>query len=191
IAERQKKHADQLEQLEARMRGTIEDLANENPAAAATLQEAVEQSQQEGIAGEMRDAAGQIGDNRMGQAARTQQEILRKLHDLEDTLRQKRESDTEMMVKKLKQAGAHPQDLHDRQAELLRKTRETQPIVDPQERERGLVELRKEQQKLHEETARMARRLARLEAHKAQASAARAAGRMQQAGDRLEEGDEA
>ena len=187
IAERQKKQADQLEQLEAKMRGTVENLAGENPSAAATLQEAVEQSQQEAIAGEMRDAAGQIGENQMGQAARSQQEILKKLHDLEDTLRQKRESDTEMMVKKLKQAGAELSNLRDRQAEVKRKTAEVQQNGNPQEREEQLAELRKEQQKLHEETARLARRLARLEAQTAQTSAARAAGRMQQAADRLDE----
>lgn len=190
IAERQKKQADQLEQLESRMRGTAENLAGENPSAAATLQEAVEQSQQEGIAGEMRDAAGQIGENRMGQAARSQQEILQKLHELENTLRQKRESDTEMMVKKLKQAGEELQNLRDRQAELLRKSRATEKNDNPQEREEQLAELRKEQQKLQEETARMARRLARLEAHKAQASAARAAGKMQQAQDHMGDGDQ-
>jgi len=189
IAERQKKQADQLEQLEAKMRGTVENLAGENPSAAATLQEAVEQSQQEGIAGEMRDAAGQIGENRMGQAARSQQEILKKLHDLEDTLRQKRESDTEMMVKKLKQAGADLQNLRDRQADLMHKMNEARQNGTPQEREEQLAELRKEQRKLQDETSRMARRLARLEAHKAQTSAARAAGRMQAADDRLEEDD--
>jgi hypothetical protein len=188
IAERQKRQADQLEQLEAKMRGTIENLAAENPSAAAALQEAVEQSQQEGIAGEMRDAAGQLGENRMGQAARTQEEVLRKLRDLEDTLRQKRESDTEMMVKKLKQAAAELQDLHDRQAELLRKTKEAGGNENSPERDRELAELRKQQQRLREETARMARRLARLDAQHAETSASLAAGRMQQAENQLGEG---
>ncbi|MGE5192400.1 MAG: hypothetical protein ACM3U2_07835 [Deltaproteobacteria bacterium] len=187
IAERQKKQADQLEQLEAKMQGTMEKLASENPTAAATLQEAVEQSRHEGIAGEMRDAAGQIGENRMGLAARTQQDVFQKLRDLEDTLRQKRESDTEMMVKKLKQTGAELQELHDRQAELLRKTQEAERISNPQEREKELETLRKEQEKLHEETDRMSRRLARLEARGPQASTRRAASRMQQAQDRLDE----
>src|SRR5207302_10808016 len=91
IAERQKRQADQLEQLESRMRGTVEKLAGENPSASAALQDAAQQSQEDAIAGEMRDAAGQIGENRMGEAARTQQEILKKLREVEDTLRQKRE----------------------------------------------------------------------------------------------------
>lgn len=191
IAERQKKQADQLEQLQAKMRGTIEDLAQENPSAAATLKEAAQQAEQEGIAGQMRDAAGQIGENRMGQAARMQQDVLRKLRDLEDTLRQKGESDTELLVKKLKAAAGDLQELRDRQAELLHKTERAEQNPDPAERAEQLRELRKEQEKLQEETARMARRLARLEAGKPQASAERAASRMQEAQDRLDQQDQA
>lgn len=190
IGERQKKHADQLEQLESRMQATVAKLASENPAAAAALKEAVEQSQQESIAGEMRDAAGQIDENRMGQAARTQQEILQKLRDLDNTLRQKRESDTEMLVKKVKQAAADLQHLHDRQADLMQKIEEARQNADAAERQAELEQLRKEQEKLREETARMARRLARLEARRPQASTERAAARMQKAEDDLENGDE-
>jgi hypothetical protein len=191
ISERQKKQADQLEQLEARMQATTEKLATENPTAAATLEEAVQQSRQEGIAGQMRDAAGQIGENRMGQAARSQQQILQKLRELEDTLRQKRETDTEMMVKKLKQAGQELQDLRDRQEELLRQTQEAGNNPDPGQRQSELETLRKQQQKLQEDTDRMARRLARLEARQSQDSAGRAASRMREAQDRLDEHDQA
>src|SRR5262249_39919697 len=84
IAEKQKKHADQLEQLESRMRETVQSLESQNPDAAGALREALEQSHDEAISGAMRDAAGEIGENHMGQAQRTQQEILRKLRDLED-----------------------------------------------------------------------------------------------------------
>lgn len=190
LAERQKKQAEQLEQLEAKMQGTVESLSNENPAAAAALKDAVEQSRQEAIAGSMRDAAGQIGENRMGQAARSQQEILQKLRDLENTLRHNRESDTEMLVKKLKQAENELQKLHDRQAELIKKQKEAEKISDPEERRRELEQLRKEQQTLKEDTLRMARQLARLEARSSQASSERAASRMQEAEENLEEGDQ-
>lgn len=190
LAERQKKQAEQLEQLEAKMQGTVENLADENPAAAAALKDAVEQSRQEAIAGSMRDAAGQIGENRMGQAARSQQEILQKLRDLENTLRHNRESDTEMLVKKLKQAEGELQQLHDRQAELIKKQKEAEKTADPDERRQELEQLRKEQQTLKEDTLRMARRLARLEARSSQASSERAASRMQEAQESLEEGDQ-
>jgi len=191
IAERQKKQADLLEQLEAKMRSTIENISDDDPSAAAALKDAAEQSQQGAIAGQMRDAAGQIGGNKMGQAARSQQEILQKLHDVEDVLRQHRESDSEMLVKKLKQAESELANLRDRQAELMQKMQAAGKVANPEERQQQLESLRQEQKKLQEETARLARRLARLEARKASTSADRAASRMQKSQDDAEDGDSA
>jgi hypothetical protein len=189
IAERQKKQADQLEQLESKMRSTNENLSPDDPSAAAALKDAALQSQQGGIAGQMRDAAGQIGENRMGQAARSQQEILQKLRDIEDGLRHNRESDSEMLVKKLKQAETELQSLRDGQAELQKKMQDAQQSTDPEERQQQLAKLRQEQKSLQDEAARQSRRLARLEARKASASTDRAAGRMQKSQDELDEGD--
>lgn len=191
IAERQKREAEQLEQLEARMRSTVESLSQDDPGAAAALQDAVDQSRNEGIAGRMRDAAGQIGENRMGQAARAQQEILQQLRELEDVLRHNRESDTEMLVKKLKQAEDELQSLRDHQAELLSQTRDANSEPDLAKRHAERERLGREQKQLQEETARLARRLARLDARKAGASTERAASRMQQAGEDLaDDGDQ-
>ncbi|HLJ10998.1 MAG TPA: hypothetical protein VKU82_07410 [Planctomycetaceae bacterium] len=190
LAERQKKLAEQLEQLESKMLDNVENLAGQNPSAAAALKEAIEQSRSEAISGEMRDAAGQIGENRMGQAARSQSEVLRKLRELENTLRHNREGDTEMLVKKLKQAEDELQDLRDSQADLLRKMEQAAHDADPQDRGAQLEQLHKEQQKLQEETARLARRLERLEAHKAAASAGRAASNMQEADENLDQGND-
>ena len=189
IAERQKKQADQLEQLEAKMRSTNENLSQDDPSAAAALTDAAEQSQQGGIAGQMRDAAGQIGENRMGQAARSQQEILQKLRDIEDVLRHNRESDSEMLVKKLKQAETELQSLRDSQAELLKQMQDAQQIADPEERQQQLEKLRQQQKSLQDEAARLSRRLARLEAKMASASTDRAAARMQKSQDELDERD--
>ncbi len=190
-AERQKKQADQLEQLEAKMRSTIDNLSHHDPSAAAALKDAAEQSQQGGIAGQMRDAAGQIGENRMGQAARSQQEVLQKLRDVEDVLRHNRESDSEMLVKKLKQAESKLQSLRDRQSDLLHGMQDAAQNADPQERQEQLEKLRQEQKQLQNETARLARRLARLEARKASTSADRAAGRMEKSQGELDDGDNA
>src|SRR5262249_46988656 len=86
---------------------------------------------------------------------------------------------------KLKQAGQELQDLRDRQEELLSKTHEAANDPDPEQRRSEFEMLRKQQQKLQEETARMARRLARLEARQSHDSAGRAAGRMREAKARL------
>jgi hypothetical protein len=190
LSERQKKQAEQLEQLEAKMRATHAALSAEAPAAAAVLQDAATQSQQQAISAQMREAADQIGANQMGQAGRNQQEILQKLRDLEDVLHHHRDSDTEMLVKKLKAAEQELADLRDGQAELLQKLQTAAQNPDPAERQEQLESLRKEQARLQEDAARMSRQLARLEAHKAKTSAARAAGKMQAAQDELAQGSQ-
>jgi hypothetical protein len=190
LAERQKQQAEQLEQFEARMRASHESLSREDPSAAAALRDAAQQSQQEAISGQMREAADQIGANRMGQAIRHQQEVLQKLRELEDVLQHNRDSDTEMLVKKLKAAEQELSDLRDRQAELLKKLHAAEPNADASQRQEQLEALRKMQARLQEETASLSRRLARLEARKAKTSAARAASRMQEAQDRIAEGDQ-
>jgi DNA repair exonuclease SbcCD ATPase subunit len=125
----------------------------------------------------------------MGQASRSQQEVLQKLRDVEDLLRHNRESDSEMLVKKLKQAQDELQTLRDRQAALMQTMQDAGQIADAQERQQQLESLRQEQKKLQDETARLSRRLARLEARKAATSTDRAAARMEQSQDRLDEAD--
>lgn len=191
LAERQKRQADQLGELEARLQEKIEALSKSNPSGAASLKEMLEQAREQGVASQMRDAAGQIGENRMGEASRSQQEILEKLRELENTLGGVDESDAETLVKKLKQAEQELQNQRDGQAELLQKLNEARQIADPAERQAQLERLARRQQELREETDRMARKLQRLQARQPSAAAQRAASRMQQAQADMEAGDEA
>lgn len=191
LAERQKKQADQLGELESRLQDKVDSHSESNPSAAASLKDALEQAREQGVASQMRDAAGQIGENRMGEASRSQQEILEKLRELENTLNDSQNSDTETLVKKLKQAEHELQSQRDRQAELLQKLDEARQMTDPAGRQAELERLAKRQQELRDETAKMARTLQRLQARKPSAAAQRAAARMQQAQEDMAEGDEA
>lgn len=191
LAERQKRQAEQFEQLEAKMREMAEELARENPAAARTLKDALDQAAQEAVAGRMRETAGQLNENRMGEASRSQEEILQKLHDLQDTLQNKRDSDTETLVKKMKQAEQELQGLRDKQAELLKKMEQAAQNPDTSQGEEELKKLRREQEQLRDETAKMSRKLQRLQARKPGSSAQRAAERMQQAEENMDDGDQA
>lgn len=191
LAERQKKQADQLDQLESRMQDKVENQSDSNPSSAASLKEALDQARDQGVAEQMREAAGQVGENRMGEAARSQEDVLEKLRELESTLNDSRESDTEMLVKKLQQAEQELQGLRDRAAELLQKVEQAGQQADPAQRQAELERLQKEQEQLREETARMARRLQRLNARRPSAAAQRAAERLQKAGEELNEGEPA
>jgi hypothetical protein len=186
LADRQRRNAEQLQQLEQQMRQMAEELAEANPDAAESLREAAEQIRQEAISGRMRETSNQIGDNRMGEASQSQERVLEQLKDVEQTLLNRREDDTEMLVKKLRQAERQLDELRSRQEELLRKLEQASQIADPAEREEELLKLKKEQRQLRDDAAAMVRQMQRLQARKAGGATQRAASRMQQAEDSLQ-----
>lgn len=190
LVERQKKQSQQLDQIQSRMQERIEDLSGSNSDAAADLKEAAGQARDQGISEQMREAAGAISENRMGEAARTQEQILEKLREVENSLNGSTQSDTETLVKKLRQSEDDLAALRDREQELMRKLDEAAKQPDPAGRQAELQRLRKEQQQLREDTAKMARRLQRLQAHRTSATAHRAAERMQAAQEDLDQGNE-
>lgn len=189
MAARQQKQAERFDQLSAKMQSTIDQARAEDPAAAATLEDALTQAQQEAISGQMREATSRIEGNKMGEAAQAQQQILQKLREMEDVLRNNQETDSENLVKKLKAAEQTLDDLRKRQAELLRKVRDAEKLTDPEERKSELQKLKKEQQQLQDELAKESRRLQRLQAHKPGKASRRAAAKMQQAQEAMEQGD--
>ena len=189
LAERQKKQADQFEQLQARLKEKVASAPEAGAPSTAALSDALEQSREQAVPEQMREAAGQIGENRMGEASRSQDEILQKLRDLEKTLNEHHESDSETLVKKLKQAVEDLQSLREREEELLRKVEAASAQSDPAQRRDELMRLEKQQRQLRDETAKAARRLERLRAHRSAASAQRAASRMQQAQESAAQGE--
>lgn len=186
IAERQRRNAEQLQQLEQQMRDMAAELAGANPEAAENLRAAADQIRQEAIAGRMRESSNQIGENRMGDASQSQGQILEKLREVEQTLLNRHDNDTETLVKKLKQAEEQLDRLRARQDELLRKLEQAARNPNAAEREEELQKLRKEQKQLRDEAAAMTRQLQRLQARKSGAAMQRAASRMEQAEKDLE-----
>lgn len=189
LAERQKQQADKFDQLQKKMAAMVQQLQSINPDAAAALQDAVEQAP--AIAEPMRDASRQIDANRMGEAAQLQERVVGKMRDLEDGLRNRRDSDGETLVKQLRQAEQQLDEMHKQQADLLHKLQDLAQVADPAEREAGLQKLKQEQQQLRDEAARLARQLRRLQMHRPGAAAQRAAARMAKAQDDLEQGEPA
>lgn len=188
LAERQKTQADRLDQLRARLHSRLEELSRDNPGAQAALEQALDQARDLGVSEQMREAAGQIGENRMGAALTQQQEVLEKLHEIEKTLADQRETGGEALVKQLKQAESGLEQLVKREALLQQKMRELAQDQAAPDREAQLERLRREQKQVREEAARLARRLSRLQAQRPSASLQRAARRMQQAEEQFEQG---
>ena len=185
-ADRQKHEANQLDQLQRRIAEIVKKLQEDDPAAAGRMQDLLEQLQQNNTTGKMRDAARQVGENKIGQAGQIQQQVADELQALEDLLKNRPVSDLETLVKQMKQAEQDLTDLALQQEELLKKTAEAQAETDPQLKEEQLEKLKKEQQELEKKAEQLARKLQRLQVKSPSEAARRAAERMQQAGESLE-----
>lgn len=183
--ERQQHEATQLEQLQRRIGDIVKKLQEDDPAAAGRMQDIMEQLQQNNTAGKMREAARQVGENKIGQAAQTQRQVADELQALEDALKNRPVSDLETLVKQMKQAEEELAGLAQQQEELLKKTTEAQQESDPQLKEQQLEKLKKEQQELGKKAEQLARKLQRLQMKSPAEAARRAAERMQQAEESL------
>lgn len=184
--ERQQHEATQLDQLQRRLDDVVKKLEESDPAAAGRMQDILDQLQQNNTSGKMRDAARQVGENKIGQAGQIQQQVADELQGLEDALKNRPVSDLETLVKQMKQAEADLADLAEKQEELLKKTQEAQEQTDPQLKQEQLEKLKKEQQELEKKAEQLARKLQRLQQKSPAEAARRAAERMQQAGESLE-----
>ncbi|MFN0053071.1 MAG: hypothetical protein ACKV0T_12870 [Planctomycetales bacterium] len=186
VADMQKKQAELFEQFRGKVEDRARELSGDQAELSGALRDTADQARDQGVAEQMREAAGQIGDNLMGAATRSQEEVLKKLRDLEQTLGEAQQDDTETLVKKLKQSEEELQALRDGQSDLLRKFDEARQIPDAAEREAELQRLSREQQKLQEEAQKQARSLQRLQARRASAAAQRAASRMRQVQEEMD-----
>lgn len=183
--ERQQHEAEQLEQLQRRVGEIVKKLESEDPMAAGRMQDILEQLQTNNTAGKMRDAARKVGENNIGQAAQTQQQVAEELQAIEDALKNRPASDLETLVKQLQQTEQELQNLFDQQDELLKKTEEAEKLTDPQARDDQLEQLKKEQQALQKKAEQLARKLQRLQLKSPSDAAQRAADRMEQAQESL------
>ncbi|QDT48852.1 hypothetical protein Pan258_28980 [Symmachiella dynata] len=189
LGERQRQAAKRLDQLKSKVEETLKSSADQDSTESQLLEEVAEQMQEQSTAANMREAARQLQKNDVGAAMQNQRELLKQLQDLQDTLHNRRQTDTAEMVKKLKQEEQKLAELKDRQKELMRKIEKAQDLQDPEERQQELKKLAKEQQQLREEAQKMTRRLRRLQIQKGRDATARAADRQQQAAEQLKKDD--
>lgn len=186
LAERQQQQAQQLEQFRKKTADVAHKLAASDSSAAETLLDAGDELDRRFTAGRMREAARQLEKNRIGRATDIQQQVLDDLAELVDILRQRGATDTETLLRKLRQEEQELAGLKKRQEELLEKVDRAPEHPDSNQRKLQLQKLAKEQQQLHDDVAQMARRLRRLQARRSSDAAGRAASRMQQARQRLQ-----
>lgn len=187
LAARQRQMADRLDQFQESLKTAAEELRTPEPDRAEAIQQALDQMEQSGVSGDMRQTADDLRQNRIGEALRSQQEIAEEMRKLQDQLDQRDITDTEALVKQLNETGQQLTSLKQQQSDLMQKLNDAQALPEA-EREPALQQLRKEQEQLRRQTEETLRRLKRLQSPAARA-AERAGQRMQQAEQELSEND--
>lgn len=187
-ADRQEQSREQFQRLQRKMSRLAQNAEREDPVAAASLRDAIEQTRESNVGGKMGDASRDIRENKMGDASRQQKEIADALKELVDSLENRREQELARLVKQLKAAEKELEGIAEEQKKLLQKTKEAEKIQDPKQREEELRRLNRRQRELQKKTEEFARKLSRLRAQQASRDSGRAAGKMDQAGQNLEQG---
>ncbi len=182
LASRQLEHARTLDRILQTMLQTADDLRRDDPVAADTVADALEEARRMAIGAAMRSCGENVRRNRIGRASDAQKEILQQLQEVLDILANRRNQELDRLVKKLREAASDIDELAKGQAELhqaMEKNAQNPPDERTKKEWRRLAE---EQARLQKETEKLSRRLERLTAERAAASARQAAGEMGAAG---------
>lgn len=188
LAERQQELARRFERVMQGMRQMRDELQADDPLTADTLSDALEQSRELSVGGQMDNAGRQVRDNQVGQAVATQRQLDQDLQELMDVLSNRRENELSRLVKKLREAERELEQLREEHEGLRKKTEAAAQETDPQERERQLKRLARQERELQEKTERFARKLQRLQAERASRTAQKAGENMAAAGQQGEQG---
>lgn len=188
LREHQQLQANRLDEFRKRLEKTAEADADEAPTPDddQTLRDGVEHLDRHAIGGRMREAAEQLAQNNIGQAARSQQQVLEELQELNDVLSNRPTSDTEALVKRIQQIENELETLKKQQDELLRKVEAIQQSPDNPTAGEQLQQLAKQQEEIAREAENLERRLRRLRIRKPQQSLNRVAAGMRRAAEQLQ-----
>ncbi len=188
LAQQQQELAHRFERVTQGMRRMRDQLESEDPLTADTLNDALEQSRQRSINGQMSNAGRQVQRNQVGQAVAQQRQLDVDLQEMMDVLSNRREHELSRLVKKLREAEQQLQQLRKEHEGLRKKAEAAAQETDPQERQRQLQRLARQERELQEKTERFARQLQRLQADRASRSAQQAGGQMAEAAQQGEQG---
>lgn len=189
-AARQNDLAKQLRDLQQRLGEMANRMADQDPLDAAGLQEAADNSRNQGTSGKMNQAAEQIAKNQANAARQTQEQAAKEVQQLVDDIQNRKEKELARLVKQLKQAEQEMRDLKRAQVENLLKTREAGNMKDEAQRKAELQKLARQEQQLQEEARRQLQKLQRMRSTSQAAQAGQqAAGQMGQAQQKMDADD--
>ena len=188
LSARQQQVADDVDAFRDRLKQTIDEAEASQPDVAEAFQKALDTIEKSGLAGEMRQAANDLNQNRIGDAVTAQQDFVETMRKVQNELDQREFTDTETLLKKLEEGRQNLAAARSLEETLQKKVEAASNLLDSAERDQQLQQLRREQKKLREALEETLRRLQRLQSSAARATG-RAAKQMSEAESELASGD--
>ncbi|MCE9553136.1 MAG: hypothetical protein K8T91_07130, partial [Planctomycetes bacterium] len=188
--EKQAQLAREFNKIMEGMQKTRAELEQTDPLAAQSLEDAMDQARESGLAQKMASAGSKIDQNQVADALRQQSEAGQGLQEMLDVLSNRREQELSRLVKKLREAESKLAELRKEQSKLRKKMKDAAKKADPEERKREMQRLAREQQALQKEANRLARQLQRLDARRASEKLAGAGAKMGKSGQQSEAGEQ-
>ncbi len=189
LSQQQLDLARRFERLQSQMGKTSEQLKDANPVASDTLAEGVNTARRAAVSGQMRESARNLGANRIGQSLAQQAQTQEALSELLSVLSNRRETELQRQLKKMREEAQQMKTLRAQQAVLRSKFQQAAEETDEAKKRRELERLTRQQQSLAQQTQDTARRLQRLQAQRTSAATQRAAGSMAAAAQAGQQGD--
>ena len=190
LSKRQERMAEELEETAETLQQLDDRMEDSGTTLEGALEAAREALRNQATAGRMQRAADEIGQNRMGDASKSQQEILEQLEQVRDLLEDRPSAANETLAQTIEESRDELQRLRQEQAELLEKLDEAEQM-----RKRGddvdekLETLQQKQQQLQRELQQQEQQLQRLWMRRAADAASRASERMQQLSEQMQTQD--
>ncbi len=181
VTHRQAELARRLDRVLQEMDQTGRRLQDTDPLAAETVADAFNRAVELAVGGKMREAAGQVERNRMGQAVGRQRQIVDDLQEVLDILANRREHELARLIDKLKQAEIDLTQLNHNQEDLRGRLERDSAVTAPEQRAAKLNTLGDEQAGLQDRAERISRRLARLMADRSAKAVTGVAQKMREA----------
>jgi hypothetical protein len=182
-ARQQAELAGQWEHIQQEMQSSVALLQESDPPAAKTVAAALHRAGDLAIGGRMRSAGDDIQQNQMGRAIAQQKQAAGDLQQVLDALADRRESDSDGLVHKLRKLQSDAEKIADAEQEMQKQ------MAAAAGNRAELDRLAAQQDRLRQQTEQLLRELRRLAAEKPSRAAERAARAMQQAGKSAREGD--
>ncbi len=189
LAQRELELARRLDKIQGRMEEMLGRLQATDPLAASTLADALDAARRLAIGGHMRDAAGRLGQQQLGESRQAQATVLDGLAQLLDVLSSRREDELARTVKSMRAASGQLANIQARQRAAGEALDAASAEGNAAEQRRKLQRLTRELEQLGQEVEQLGRKLQRLTAPKAAQALGQAGGEDAAAAKAADEGN--